>query len=281
MMKSLKNSRLAFLDYLQEIKGYSELTVKSYDEAISQMLQLCSLERSGDVWLLDLMPFRLHIASQKPKTIAKKLSGVRSFVAYLVENGTKIKLRNDESVKVPKSLPKPIAHEHIVAALRGAPLLERCVVTMIYALGLRISELANLRLEDIGSEWVKVLGKGSKERYVPLLGDVATLIEQYKAQYAPKRFLFERDGVKLSENSLRYSVTKLFKKAGLKVTPHQLRHSYATQLLANGARIVDVSELLGHKSLETTQIYTKLSSSLKMDNYLLAHPICKDSLGAD
>ena len=85
---------------------------------------------------------------------------------------------------------------------------------------------------------------------------------------------FEKDGEKLSENSLRYIVTKVFRKVGIKVTPHQLRHSYATSLLNGGAPIVDVSELLGHSSMATTQIYTKLGSALKQQNYNKAHPLC-------
>ena len=89
-------------------------------------------------------------------------------------------------------------------------------------------------------------------------------------------FVFEKKGEKLSQNSLRYIVNKVFKRVGLRVSPHQLRHSYATQLLNNAASIADVSELLGHSSISTTQIYTKLGSSLKMKNYNAAHPLCQD-----
>jgi len=87
------------------------------------------------------------------------------------------------------------------------------------------------------------------------------------------KFLFEKNGERLSENSLRYIITKVFKRISIKVTPHQLRHSYATELLNGGAPIVDVSELLGHSSMATTQIYTKLGSSLKEQNYKKAHPL--------
>ncbi len=99
-------------------------------------------------------------------------------------------------------------------------------------------------------------------------------IQHYKAQMGEGEFLFEANGVKLSENSLRYSIMKVFKEVGLHVTPHQLRHAYATQLLNNNARIADVSELLGHSSMATTQIYTKLGNALKMDHYLKSHPLC-------
>jgi integrase/recombinase XerC len=170
------------------------------------------------------------------------------------DQGEKVSLKADESIKVPASLPKPISDAHIQEALLHAALDEQLIVTLLYTLGLRISELASLELKEISTEWVRVMGKGQKGQ----------------------RFLFESKGTRLSENSLRYLVTKCFKRVGLKVTPHQLRHSYATALLNNNARIADVSELLGHASMSTTQIYTKLGSSVKMQNYLKAHPLCQD-----
>jgi integrase/recombinase XerC len=98
-------------------------------------------------------------------------------------------------------------------------------------------------------------------------------MDHYCTLKHPKKFFFEKNGVKLSEDSLRYKLNKTFKRIGLKVTPHQLRHSFATSLLNGGARIEDVSELLGHESLATTQIYTQLASDLKMQSYNSAHPL--------
>jgi len=147
---------------------------------------------------------------------------------------------------------------------------------MLYTLGLRISELSSLDLDNIGDEWIRVLGKGNKHRDVPLLSSTKKLLDEYLLLTRPKKFLFEKNGEKLSENSLRYIVTKLFKDVALKVTPHQLRHSYASSLLNSGAPIVDVSELLGHSSMATTQIYTKLGSALKQQNYNKAHPLCTE-----
>ena len=102
------------------------------------------------------------------------------------------------------------------------------------------------------------------------------MIDEYLTINSPKIFLFEKNYEKLSENSLRYAITKVFKRVSLKVTPHQLRHSYATALLNNSARISDVSELLGHSTMATTQIYTKLGSALKQQNYNKAHPLCSE-----
>jgi integrase/recombinase XerC len=274
LKKLIDKYRLAFLDYLQENRGYSELTVQSYDESLKEAFRYIEIEAEDEHTLLKLMPYRIHIASLNPKTISRKLSAIRTFSEYLNDNNFSVLLKADESIKVAKTLPKPISHEHILEALGVANLEEKLIVSMLYTLGLRISELASLKLEDISDEWVRVLGKGNKQRDVPLLKFTKELIDEYLSTFAMKKFLFEKKGGKLSENSLRYIITKVFRRVGLKVTPHQLRHSYATSLLNGGAPIVDVSELLGHSSMATTQIYTKLGSALKQQNYNKAHPLC-------
>jgi integrase/recombinase XerC len=108
-----------------------------------------------------------------------------------------------------------------------------------------------------------------------MMENIAKMVRDYQQHNPSQEYVFEDKGEKLSENSLRYTIIKAFAKVGLKVTPHQLRHTYATELLNNGARIADVSELLGHASMATTQIYTKLGNALKMEHYNQAHPLCK------
>ena len=262
--------------YLEKFRGYSDLTLKSYDESLKEAFAFLEIEEQGSHTILNLMPYRLRIVRLKAKTIAKKISAVRSFCSYLNDQGEKVSLKADESIRVPASLPKPVNDAHIQEALSHAPLKEKLAVTLLYTLGLRISELLSLELSEISSEWVRVTGKGQKSRDIPILPSTYKLIQLYIDEMRPNRFLFESGQGQLSENSLRYLVTKCFKRIGLKVTPHQLRHSYATALLNNNARIADVSELLGHSSMATTQIYTKLGSSLKMQNYLKAHPLCQD-----
>jgi integrase/recombinase XerC len=273
--------RLDFLDYLLDIRGYSDLTVKSYDEALREALPMIELVEEDGTATIELMPYRLRIASQKPKTISRKLSAWRSFVAFLTMQGERIGLRSDESIKVPKTLPKPVAHEHIVEALAHADVKERMVLTLLYTLGLRLSELYSLKLEQIGREWVRVRGKGDKVRDIPMIDAAVTAVEAYKKACSPGSFLCECGGKRLSENSLRYLVNRAFKRIGLNVTPHQLRHAYATELLNHDARIADVSELLGHASMATTQIYTKLGGALKMQHYRNAHPLCKEPDGTE
>jgi len=274
LKKLLETKRKEFLKYLEDIRGYSDLTLKSYDESLHEAFVHVEIVQKDKTIIFNLMPYRIKIADLNAKTISKKLSAIRSFVEYLNENGFSIVLKADDSVKVAKTLPKPISHQHILEALSHSEEEEKLIVTLLYTLGLRISELISLKLEDVKDEWVRVLGKGNKHRDIPLLSSTKELIDDYLSTRTQKKFIFEKNGEKLSENSLRYIVTKVFRRVGLKVSPHQLRHSYATELLNANAPISDVSELLGHSSMATTQIYTKLGSALKQQNYNSAHPLC-------
>ena len=274
MKKLLNKQRLEYLRYLEDIRGYSDLTLKSYDEVIVEALRYVEITSENDEYFFNLMPYRVYMVELNAKTISKKLSALRGFVRYLNDKSLKVKLLADDSIKVAKTLPKPISHKHIMEAIHKSDLYERLIVVMLYTLGLRISELSSLELNDIQESWVRVLGKGSKHRDIPLLKSTKVLLDKYLETFRVKKFLFEKNGERLSENSLRYKVNKVFKNVNLKVTPHQLRHSYATSLLNSGAPIVDVSELLGHSSMATTQIYTKLGSALKQQNYNKAHPLC-------
>ena len=274
MKKLIDKQRVDYLESLEKFRGYSDLTIKSYDESIKEALSFVEIIQEDSQTVINLMPYRIKIAQLNAKTISKKLSAIRGFVEYLNENGMNCILKSDDSVKVAKTLPKPISHQHILEALEHTDLQEKLIIIMLYTLGLRISELSSLELDDITDEWVRVLGKGNKQRDLPLISSTKKILDEYLGVFMLKKFLFEKNGEKLSENSLRYIVTKVFRKIGIKVTPHQLRHSYATSLLNSGAPIVDVSELLGHSSMATTQIYTKLGSALKQQNYNKAHPLC-------
>lgn len=265
----------AFLKYLEGMKGYSILSIQSYDESITQMFQYAHIEEENGAFEINLIPWRMHIVHLSSKTIARKISAIRSFVKYLKREGLSVHVRGDESIKVPKSLPKPISDEHIRHALEIALPMEKLAILLLYTLGLRISELASLKKSSVSPTWCRVLGKGSKERDVPMIPHVYAALENYLSEHPSKEFIFESDGKKLSENSLRYKITKAFEAIGLHVTPHQLRHTYATELLNANARIADVSELLGHSSMATTQIYTKLGNAIKMKNYLQSHPLCQ------
>jgi len=170
---------------------------------------------------------------------------------------------------------EPIEEDLITEILETSSSKEHLIISLLYGLGLRISELASIRVSDISSQWIEVVGKGNKRRQIPLLPSLFEEIENYKRVASPQVFLFEKKGQPMSSAQIRYLFNKLFKKSGIKATPHQLRHSFATHLLQNGARISDVSELLGHSSMVSTQIYTQLSSNKKLNEYAKAHPLCQ------
>lgn len=278
MKEKLFDLSETFLEYLFDVRGYSEHSIVTYEIALRQMMELSHFYEEEGIKVLDITPFRLKIVKNSKKTIVKKLSAIRSFMKYLedIEQIT-IKLIGDESIKVPKSLPKPIEEQYIEEVLSKANLEEKLLISMLYGLGLRISELSGLRLQDIQSHWIQIDGKGNKTRELPLLDELQKLIKRYKKEKMPKTYLFEKGNAPMNTAQLRYLITKLFKRAGIKVTPHQLRHSFATHLLNNGARIADVSELLGHETMATTQVYTKLGSVKKMQEYLKAHPLADDT----
>jgi len=223
---------------------------------------------------LSISGYRIKIASQNRKTIAKKVSILRSFFTYLESKGYNFRIVGDDQISVPKTLPKPVSVTNIKQALKQANLVEYTAIMTIFGLGLRISEARNILIENIHKDWISVTGKGNKTRDIPLEKHLEDTIKKYIDIYTPKKYLFEKSDIKMSDAQLRYIIEKPFKKIGLKVTPHQLRHSFATEMLNNGARINDVSELLGHEFISTTQIYTKLNSSTKLKNYIKAHPLC-------
>lgn len=287
-MKSLKKSMTSYfkektqeyLYFLLHVRKYSPNTIKTYRLNLTQAIEHVSIEMIDDKYQIDLMPYRMILIGKNKKTIYKKVSIMRSFINYLKDQNIQVSLKNDDNVKIAKTLPKPVSTKYILEALELCDSDDRVMILLFYTLGLRVSELSSLKIKDIKNGWVRIKGKGDKIREIPLLDKIGGELESYLRKLGEAVYIFENDGVQLSENQLRYKLSKVFKKIGIKVSPHQLRHSFATDLLDKGARITDVSELLGHTSLETTQIYTKLSSSLKMSNYQKAHPMCKEQDGS-
>jgi integrase/recombinase XerC len=276
MKEKLQDLSEAFLEYLYDVRGYSEHSIITYEVAFRQMMEVSHFSVENSNYILDITPFRFYIVKNSKKTIVKKLSAIRSFIKYLEDQcHLSVKLIGDETIKVPQSLPKPIEEQYIVEVLEQANIEEKLLISMLYGLGLRISELSDLKLDDIKEKWVQIHGKGNKVRELPLLPQLHILIATYRELKHPKTYLFEKGNAPMNSAQLRYILTKLFNAQGLKATPHQLRHSFATHLLNNGARIADVSELLGHETMATTQVYTKLGSVKKMQEYMKAHPLAK------
>ena len=275
-MKSFFQKKLdAYLFYLENIRGYSSHTIRTYRLNLSEALQHIEIQKEGKKTILNLIPYRAKLVGKHKKTIYKKVTIFRSFCHYLHENEMEIVLVGDDSIKLGQTLPKPISQKHIQEALALCDSEEKLIIYLLYSLGLRISELVNLKLEYISEKWVSVKGKGDKIRDIPILDELRYVLDDFLEKNNPQVYLFEKDHLPSNENKMRYKVQKIFKKIALRATPHQLRHAFASDLLNHGARINDVSALLGHSSLTTTQVYTKLSNSLKMKNYKNAHPLCR------
>ena len=268
MIEFLNKEIDSFLKYQSSIR--SETSVKTYASVLKEAKNFIEVENNR----FNITPYRIHISKQNKKTVAKKVSIVRIFYHYLEDNGYKFKLIGDDSIKVPKSLPKPVDTSKIKEALKIANLQEFTIISVIYGLGLRISEVLDLKASDISGEWISITGKGSKTRSLPLHPNLKKVLDDYLKFYPTVDYLFKKNGKKMSYAQIRRIIDKLFERVGIKITPHQLRHSFATDMLNSGARINDVSEMLGHEFLSTTQIYTKLNSKTKLSNYLKAHPLC-------
>jgi len=264
-----------FCEYLLNLKNYSILTVKTYKTPITEAIKQSEIHEENSSIIFDITKYRLAISQQNPKTINKKLSSIKSFMHYLESKDIIVHLQGANTIKTPQTLPKPIQTSNIFESLNEADIEEKLIILCIYSFGLRISELATLKLENIKKEFITVRGKGNKQREIPSNDVVNSVLNEYLHLYTPKEFLFEKEDKVLSSRQLQYKIEKAFKKIGIKVTPHQLRHSFATDLLNDGARINDISQLLGHSSLKATGIYTKLNTNTKLKQYNTAHPLNK------
>ncbi len=277
-MISLNEEINNFLFYLKEVRAYAPNSVVTYENVLKEMHSVSHYYEEDKRVVLDITPLRLKIVNNSKKTIAKKLSAIRSFVKYMQEQQeVNIELIGNSVIKVPKTLPKPIDENIIDEVLETCNHKERLIITLLYGLGLRISELSALELSNISNQWIRVKGKGNKERQIPLLEQIYREIGYYIEYEKPKKFLFEKNDKEMNSHQIRYIFSKIFKRSGIKATPHQLRHSFATHLLHHGARISDVSELMGHSSMVSTQIYTQLENSKKLNEYAKAHPLCANS----
>ena len=240
-------------------------------------------------WLASLYRDNLDAVS-----IRRKLAAVRGLFAFMLREGV-VKVNVARLVRTPKSprkLPEVMSAEQANRLLddvsagkleRPFPARDRAIFEVLYGCGLRVSELAGLNLEDMDrtERWLRVRGKGRKERQVPLPGTAAEALERYLGERKvvrdqPAVFLNHRGG-RLTVQGIRL-IVKLYSTylAGdPSLHPHSLRHAYATHLLADGADLRAIQELLGHARLSTTQKYTQVSLTDLMAVYDRAHPKAK------
>ena len=258
----------AYLKMHQQLilKGYSPSTLRIYMAEFQHLLRLL-----GDYAVQDLTPKRLKdyflYCVDKEKMGERKMNGKINAIKFFFEQVLhRPKMFFDiPRPKKPSTLPKLLSKGEVKRILRATDNLKHNVALQLcYGMGLRVSEVVNLKIGDIDSERMVVRiarAKGKKDRYVPLPESVLPKIREYYRVYKPKTFLLEGQyGGGYARSSLQQVFRNAMKKAGIKKTIgiHGLRHSYATHLLESGADIRFIQELLGHSSIKTTQIYTKV-----------------------
>jgi integrase/recombinase XerD len=297
---SLQNAVEKFLTFLSLEKGASEHTISAYQSDLRQWGAFISRAHSGiakDISTVTPKMIREWIVSlseshYQARAVARKIATLRSFFKYLAnENG--IAINPMEEIHLPKldrNLPDVLTIDEMKRLL-DAPsgesaqgMRDRAMLELAYGSGLRVSELCSLSLQalDLENGFVRVYGKGSKERIVPVGHWAIAALEKYlrcgrPLLISPKTgsaLFLSRRGVALSRKTFWFYLKKYAHDIGLQrpITPHTLRHSFATHLLENGADLRFIQEMLGHEDISTTQIYTRVETQRLREQYEKFHP---------
>ena len=282
-----------YLKYLKYQKNYSQETIDSYEEDLVEFLDFISSENL-ELFTIQYEDVRFYLMKldekkNKASTVSRKLSSLRGFYKFLINNNY-IKNNPFTLIKTPrkeKKLPRFFYYNELEEMFNSIDITtplgqrNRLILEVLYASGVRVSELVNIKLKDINDEEIKVLGKGNKER-ITRIGDYAReildlyLSEGYKELNKDNsEYLFlNNNGKKLTTRGIRFILDEIIRNTNVKkkISPHMLRHSFATHLLNEGCDILSVQELLGHESLTATAIYTHVSTDRLKDVYFKTHP---------
>ncbi len=296
---------LEFRNYLLNVKGYSLHTADSYQLDLENFLKFFIDWRGEELYKndferLDTLAFRAWLAwrlkhNESAKSTARALSSLRTFYRFLNLN---YDIKNSaigliKSPKVPRTLSKAIDSSDAVKMLESVAEIhteewqidrDRCLMMFLYGCGLRISEALGLRWKDVQNhpDVLRIFGKGNKERLVPVLPMVYSALDKYAKSMpfakSSEGFVFRSaKGLHLSPRTAQRMIASVRNLLMLPdyVTPHALRHSFATGLLSDGVDLRSIQELLGHSSLSTTQLYTKINTDALIGIYNSAHPRAK------
>ena len=288
-----------FIRHLRIERNASPLTLKSYAEDLESLLEFLEEQHQGstDPASLDVRVLRnyvsyLHECQYARSTIARRLACLRSFFRYLLREKL-VDTNPAKALRTPRigrRLPHCLSTNQVATLLETPPandplgLRDRAILETMYSAGLRVAELvqSNLSDWDRDAHILRVLGKGRKERIAPIGSYADHALHRWLSVRMPdetvvdaqQALFLNRFGRRLTTRSIGRMLDKHLQIAGLDriTSPHTLRHSFATHLLDGGADLRSVQELLGHKSLTTTQIYTHISTRHLRETYEKAHP---------
>lgn len=286
-----------YLNYLQAQRSLSMATIKAYQQDLMLFVDYIQQKPENISWAdVDTLLLRDFLGMMQVKgysrtTVSRVLSAIRGFFNYLLRREI-VSANPAHSIKAPKKqrkLPQILSVDEMSRLLRSFPnddpLAERnrAMFELLYASGIRVQELVSLITDDLdgSEEFIRVMGKGSKERLVPL-GDYARqALRKYLRDSRPLLALPEERGLfvnfrgqRITVRGVQYILDQHIRQVGIlkNISPHKIRHSFATHLLDGGADLRAVQDLLGHSQLSTTQIYTKVSRNRLKSVYNQAHP---------
>ncbi|GAB4450273.1 MAG: site-specific tyrosine recombinase XerD [Bacteroidia bacterium] len=288
----------AFKSYLMLEKNLSTLSTEAYLSDIMKLNNYLKTSTSYDLISTDTQSIKNFIqilfeSGFEASSISRIISGIKAFYSYLnyaeiIQNNP---AENIETPKTRRKIPSVLSIDEIEKMIaqidRSTAEGERnyAIIETLYGCGLRVSELTELKISHINfkEDFVKIIGKGNKERLVPLGKIAKNAILNYYNHYrkqinVDKKYedvlFLNKFGKPLSRIMIFYIIKDLAQKAGIqkKISPHTLRHSFATHLIEGGANIRAVQELLGHSSITTTEIYTHLDREYLRENILSYHP---------
>lgn len=298
MSENVNVSLNLFIEYLQIEKNYSQYTIEHYQHDISDFFMFMSEQAISDLTKVEYQDVRIYLTNlferkMSRKSVARKISSLRSFFKFLLRE--EIVAENPFALvsipKAQKKLPEFFYEEEMKqlfdACESSTPLGQRnkALLELLYATGIRVSECSQIRLRDLDMHLSTVLvrGKGSKERYVPFGSFAQDAIDTYinhgrkellaNGNMQENLFLNARGGP-LTARGIRTILDRIIEKSSLtgKIHPHMLRHTFATHLMANGADMRTVQELLGHAFLSSTQVYTHVTNEYLKKTYMAHHP---------
>ena len=295
-----------FLTHLSAEKGCSENTTVAYRVDLTQFKEYLQRRYGNDEGVLwtrveknDIISYIMYLKGDREyaaATSARKVAAIRSFFHFLVAEGF---IRDDptatlDSLKVKKRLPKPMTVEQVDRLLAEPAKLsnhkglrDEAILELLYATGMRVSELVSLQVDDVNlaSASVRCWGKGSKERVIPIHQQAVSALRDYQERARPhfvkdsdeKTLFLNMRGKRLTRQGLWLIFKDYVEKADLPpdLTPHTLRHSFATHMLDRNADLINVQKLLGHTSISTTQVYTHVSTERLRKAYDESHPRAK------